>query len=427
MSKLESELAKLILENNKANGIDSGNSLGPPSITFGDKSNNFIGTTKTNINNIGNSGSGSGSGSGSSSSGSSSSNGGSSKSLNVPSIVVSCDNENSNSNFNKGCYFNVNNNNSNLFNDKKQQQQQQGPSPSPSPSPPSPSSLSTSPNCKSNFSSCSDSGNNDKEALIYQMRQKKIKSLERREPSNVLIIENISEKNAQLVQLLVEDQNLNFSFSVQLIRYLSHFKSLILVFSHRNEAELCKLLVSRQDSIKLDVDTILYFGKEISIGSIGKYQLTTPFATRQHLISPPLSPPNEWSAPGDGMEHPPTDVDPFAVVTRVVIDENDDENFSFGGNNKKDNNDNNNNKNNNNNNNNNNGGCNDSESETPSSSLVGFSTNSRNSNSNNNSSNNESTFVNSLDPEQLSDRLRKVIYQDNTSNGFPSITLEFCT
>ncbi|KAM9971221.1 hypothetical protein ACTFIW_011197 [Dictyostelium discoideum] len=414
MSKLESELAKLILENNKANGIDSSNSLGPPSITFG--------TTKTNINNIGNNSSGS--------SGSSSSNGGSSKSLNVPSIVVSCDNENSNSNFNKGCYFNVNNNNnnnnnSNLFNDKKQQQQ----GPSPSPSPPSPSSLSTSPNCKSNFSSCSDSGNNDKEALIYQMRQKKIKSLERREPSNVLIIENISEKNAQLVQLLVEDQNLNFSFSVQLIRYLSHFKSLILVFSHRNEAELCKLLVSRQDSIKLDVDTILYFGKEISIGSIGKYQLTTPFATRQHLISPPLSPPNEWSAPGDGMEHPPTDVDPFAVVTRVVIDENDDENFSFGGNNKNDNNDNNNNKNknNNNNNNSNNGGCNDSESETPSSSLVGFSTNSRNSNSNSNNSNNESTFVNSLDPEQLSDRLRKVIYQDNTSNGFPSITLEFCT
>ncbi|EAL71632.1 modulatory calcineurin-interacting protein [Dictyostelium discoideum AX4] len=405
MSKLESELAKLILENNKAKGIDSSNSLGPPSITFGDKSNSFIGTTKTNINSIGNNSSGS-----------------SSKSLNVPSIVVSCDNENSNSNFNKGCCFNVNNNNnnnSNLFNDKKQQQQQQGPSPSPSP--PSPSSLSTSPNCKSNFSSCSDSGSNDKEALIYQMRQKKIKSLERREPSNVLIIENISEKNAQLVQLLVEDQNLNFSFSVQLIRYLSHFKSLILVFSHRNEAELCKLLVSRQDSIKLDVDTILYFGKEISIGSIGKYQLTTPFATRQHLISPPLSPPNEWSAPGDGMEHPPTDVDPFAVVTRVVIDENDDENFSFGGNNKNDNNDNDNN-NKNKNNNNNNGGCNDSESETPSSSLVGFSTNSRNS-----SNNSESTFVNSLDPEQLSDRLRKVIYQDNTSNGFPSITLEFCT
>ncbi|KAN0026764.1 hypothetical protein ACTFIV_007755 [Dictyostelium citrinum] len=385
MSKLESELAKLILENNKANGIDNSNSLGPPSITFGNKSsnNNFISVTKTNINSISNNSNGSKSSSG--------------LSLNVPSIVVSCDNENGNSDFNKGCYLNVNNN-SGLFNDKKQQQQQ-----GPSPSPPSPSSLSTSPNCKSSFSNCSSSGsssNSDKDALIYQMKQKKIKSLERREPSNVLILENINEKNAKLVQLLVEDQNLNFSFSVQLIRYLSHFKSLILVFSHRNEAELCKLLVSRQDSIKLDVDTILYFGKEISISSIGKYQLTAPFATRQHLISPPLSPPNEWSAPGDGMEHPPTDVDPFAVVTRVVIDENDDENFSFSGgyNN-----------------------CNDSEGETPSSSLVGFSTTSRNNN------HNEGTVVNSLDPEQLSDRLRKVIYQDNTSNGFPSITLEFCT
>ncbi|KAN0025355.1 hypothetical protein ACTFIU_003616 [Dictyostelium citrinum] len=384
MSKLESELAKLILENNKANGIDNSNSLGPPSITFGNKSSNnsnFIGVTKTNINSISNN--------------SNSSKSSSGLSLNVPSIVVSCDNENGNSSFNKGCYLNVNNNSS-LFNDKKQQQQ------GPSPSPPSPSSLSTSPNCKSSFSNCSSSSSNnsDKDALIYQMKQKKIKSLERREPSNVLILENINEKNAKLVQLLVEDQNLNFSFSVQLIRYLSHFKSLILVFSHRNEAELCKLLVSRQDSIKLDVDTILYFGKEISIGSIGKYQLTAPFATRQHLISPPLSPPNEWSAPGDGMEHPPTDVDPFAVVTRVVIDENDDENFSFSGgyNN-----------------------CNDSESETPSSSLVGFSTTSRNNN------HNEGTVVNSLDPEQLSDRLRKVIYQDNTSNGFPSITLEFCT
>eukprot|EP01133_Synstelium_polycarpum_P001081 gene1081-1225_t len=31
-----------------------------------------------------------------------------------------------------------------------------------------------------------------------------------------------------------------------------------------------------------------------------------------------------------------------------------------------------------------------------------------------------------FNPEQLTDRL-KVIYQDRTSNGFPSITLEFCT
>ncbi|KAN0039762.1 hypothetical protein ACTA71_006998 [Dictyostelium dimigraforme] len=144
-----------------------------------------------------------------------------------------------------------------------------------------------------------------------------------------------------------------------------------------------------QDSIKLDVDTILYFGKEVSISSIGKYQLTVPFATRQHLISPPSSPPNEWSAPGDGIEHPPTDVDPFAVVTRVVIDENDDENFSFGGNSKS-------------------GNCNHSETEAPSSSLMGFST--INNNNNNNNKNNNINDNNSNNNGWMTMIIKKKMY-----------------
>ncbi|EGC33513.1 hypothetical protein DICPUDRAFT_154464 [Dictyostelium purpureum] len=345
-NELEEQLASLIIENHKTNNISVGmannssrpqlnncrlgvnSSLGVPSSSSSYCGNQlvpgprFSSDIKTSIGN----------------------------SLTVPSIVVSSDEE-SNDKMDistiKSSYINCN----------------------------------SKPNSSSNIGSCNiqqqqDCGMTEKEILLNQMKQKKIQSLERRDPSNVLVMENIDEHRAQLVQALVQNQNLNFSFSVQMVRYLSIFKSLILVFTHRNEAELCKLLVTRQDDIKLDSETKVYFGKEMPLTSLNKYQLATPFPSRQYLISPPLSPPNEWAPPGDGMESAPNDShDPFAVVSRVTID---------------------------------------------SSSIV----------SDSNSSHETPSSLSpphSVDQDQLNDRLKKIIFQDTTNNNLPSITLEFCT
>eukprot|EP01132_Coremiostelium_polycephalum_P003340 gene3340-4187_t len=192
----------------------------------------------------------------------------------------------------------------------------------------------------------SNSSNNSKittqehKYLIEQMRQKKLQILARREPTNVLILENIEQSKSQSIQsMLLETDSLQSSFSILLSRYIKMLHSLILVFEHRDEAQLCKLLIQRQNLIDIS-QIFIYFGKALSNDTIQKHQLLPPFPTRQFLISPPLSPPGGWAPEGDGLEQAPKDV---------------------------------------------------------------------------------------VDPQELSDRLRRVIYQDNTSNGFPSITLEFCT
>jgi len=207
--------------------------------------------------------------------------------------------------------------------------------------------------CESSGGSSStigDDATSEKQELIYQMKQKKLQLLSNRAPTNVLIIENVDDETAQLLISLLGDENLHSSFNILLLRYLSILSSIILVFSHHDESTLCKMLIERQNFINTS-NILIYYGKRLETETVSKYQLLPPFPVRQYLISPPLSPPNEWAAPGDGMETPPNDIDPLS----------------------------------------------------------------------------SSSSSKDLDPEQLSNRLRKVIYEDTTSSGFPSITLEFCT
>ncbi|EGG18995.1 modulatory calcineurin-interacting protein [Cavenderia fasciculata] len=184
--------------------------------------------------------------------------------------------------------------------------------------------------------------------MNHIIRQKKIQLLLKREPTNVLILENIDQQTGFNVQTLIEEY-LEQSCLTPLVlaRYISILNSLIFVFAHRNDAHLSKLLIERQPIIKKSFN--LYFGKELSESIIRKHQLLPPFATRQFLISPPLSPPEEWETPGDGLEEGPED------------------------------------------------GI-----ENHPSSFSGF------------------------DPQQLNSRLQ-LVYQDQTNNNFPSISVEFCT
>ncbi|EFA82996.1 modulatory calcineurin-interacting protein [Heterostelium album PN500] len=144
------------------------------------------------------------------------------------------------------------------------------------------------------------------QTIMNQMREKKFQLLQRREPTRVLVLENLdaaaSDMILQLVSKYQEDSSMS---SLVLTRYINILQSLIMVFVHRNDAQLCKLLIQRQSIINID-SIIIYFGKELSDDTIKKHQLLPPFPVRQYLISPPLSPPEEWSAPGDGMEQAPT-------------------------------------------------------------------------------------------------------------------------
>ncbi|GAM26195.1 hypothetical protein SAMD00019534_093700 [Acytostelium subglobosum LB1] len=183
--------------------------------------------------------------------------------------------------------------------------------------------------------------------LMETLREKKFQMLLRRDPTRVVILENIEMDTSQSVQTMIEQYIRNESMpSLVLVRYITMMRSMIMVFVHRDDAKLCKLLLERQPLIDLQ-DVIIYFGKDLSDELIKKHQLLPPFPQRQYLISPPLSPPEDWAAPGDGLEQPPPE-------------HPDESHFS------------------------------------------GF------------------------DPKKLTEKLQ-VIYQDNTSNGFPSITLEFCT
>ncbi|KYR00652.1 modulatory calcineurin-interacting protein [Tieghemostelium lacteum] len=194
-----------------------------------------------------------------------------------------------------------------------------------------------------------------------------------RPPTNVLVIENITRELSGSIQTIMEQVD-----ECQLpciVRYLSIFSSLLFVFHHKNQAQLCKLLVESQPFIKLD-NVVIYYGKELPPHSFYKYQLQPPFPDKQFLISPPLSPPNEWEPEGDGYEQPPTDIDLLPNQNNNYL-------------------------------------------------INNISSNNNNTNSNNNNNNNNNSM--GVDPEHLTEKLKTVIYQDQTKNGFPSITLEFCT
>ncbi|KAF2073105.1 hypothetical protein CYY_005574 [Polysphondylium violaceum] len=156
-----------------------------------------------------------------------------------------------------------------------------------------------------------DNATSEKQELLNQMKQKKLQLLSNRCPTNVLIIENVDDERAQLLISLLGDENLHSSFNILLLRYLSILNSIILVFSHHDESTLCKMLIERQTFINT-TNILIYYGKRLETETVNKYQLLPPFPVRQYLISPPLSPPNEWAAPGDGMETPPNDIDPLA-------------------------------------------------------------------------------------------------------------------